>query len=401
MFGYQGFLEVLDSLKAHKMRTIFTGFGVMWAMFILVLLQGAGTGFYKGMLKRFHNYSSRVMYIHAGYGSTGTIHLTEALTDELAINLNVFAQIMPVFTTYRSIKHAQVVDKSSILGVRVGYEKIQHLELAAGRFFTERDVAQRNPVCIMGLKMKKQLFDSQSAVGKLITIDGAVVCVIGVLEATAGKDDNTIIIPNSLFKALFPQDAERIDYMIATLAPKQSPTKVAAKVRAYLANRLHFQAQDQQALYINNLSQRAKAFQILFTVMQGFIWFLCLCFLVSGVVGVGNMMLVVVKDRTQELAIRKVIGAQPSDIMGLILLESIIINLISGILGLGMGISMLQWINTYLMSMIKKHGIDHLEFQFYMVLSALVVLILSGCLAGIIPAKRALCIKPVDALNNE
>lgn len=401
MFGYQGVLEVLHSLKAHKMRTIFTGFGIMWAMFILVLLQGAGTGFYKSMLKRFHSYSSRVMCIRAGYGPTGTIHLTEALTDELAINLNVFEQIMPVFATYRSITHAQVVHNSSILGVRVGYEKIQHLELAAGRFLTERDVAQRSPVCILGLKMKKQLFDGQSAVGQLINIDGTVVCVVGVLEATAGKDDHTIIIPNSLFKALFPQNAERVDYIISTLAPKQSPTKVAATVRAYLAKRLHFEAQDQQALYINNLSQRAKAFQILFIVMQGFIWFLCLCFLVSGLVGVSNMMLVVVKDRTQELAIRKVIGAQSSHIMGLILLESIIINLISGILGLGIGISMLQWINTYLASMIEKHGIDRLEFQFSMVLSALVVLILSGCLAGIIPAKRALCIKPVDALNNE
>lgn len=168
-----------------------------------------------------------------------------------------------------------------------------------------------------------------------------------------------------------------------------------------MARRLNFEAQDKQALYIRHLSKEARPFQILFVVMQGFIWFLGLCFLVSGVVGIGNMMRVVVKERTQELAIRKVMGAQSSDIMDLILLESIIINFISGVLGLGIGISMLQWMNTYLLPIIEKHGIAHFEFHFSMVVSALIVLILSGCLAGIIPAKRALYIKPIDALNNE
>ncbi|CAH2559863.1 ABC transporter permease [Cardinium endosymbiont of Oedothorax gibbosus] len=401
MFGYQWFLEVFCSLKAHRIRTVFTGFGVMWAMLILLLLQGAGAGFYNGMVKRFQSYSNRFMSIHAGYRSTGTVHLTETLTEDLARNLNAFEQIMPVFRTDRSVAYAQVVHKSSILGVRVGYRKIKHLELVEGRFFTERDVAQKLPVCILGLKTKTALFDKQSAVGQPITVDGTVVGVIGVLEATDGMDDDTIIISSSLFKALFPQNVERVDTIMATLTPNQNPIQVAKKARAYLARCLNFERQDTQALQINSSSKRARPFQILFRVMQGFIWLVSLCFLVSGVVGVGNMMLVVVKERRQELAIRKVVGATSGHIMGLILLESIVINLISGILGLGIGISMLQWMNSYLLPIIEKHGIARFEFQFPMVVYALVFLVLSGCLAGIIPAKRALCIKPVDALNNE
>lgn len=383
------------------MRTVFTGFGVMWAMLILVLLQGAGAGLYNGMVKRFHSYSDRVVSIRAGYRPAHAIHLTEALTDDLASNLNVFERIMPLFRTNRSVACAQTVHKSSILGVRVGYEKIKHLALVEGRFFIERDVAQRLPVCILGLKMKTALFDAKAAVGQLITIDSTAVCVIGVLEATTGMDDHQIIIPSSLFKALFPQNAESIDVILSTLISKQNPIQVEEKVRAYLAGRLNFEAKDKQALHINSLSKRASSFQLLFMVMQRFIWLVSLCFLVSGVVGVGNMMLVVVKERTQELAIRKVVGAKSSDIIGLILLESIIINLISGILGLAIGISILQWMNSYLLPIIEKHGIAHLNFQFSMVVYALSVLVLSGSLAGIIPVKRALCIKPVDALNNE
>lgn len=399
MFGYQLFLEALDSLKAHKMRTVFTGFGVMWAMLILVLLQGAGTGLYNGMVTRFQRYSDRLLYIYAGYRLTDQMHLTEALTDDLASNLNVFEHIMPVFRTNSSVAYGQNLYKSPILGVRIGYEKMKYLELVAGRFFSERDVVQRLPVCILGLKMKTDLFDRQEAVGQFITIDGTVLAVIGVLEATAGIDDDKVIIPSSLFKALFPNHAEQVDSVIATLAPKQNPLQVEKKVRAYLARRLHFDAEDRQAVYIHSLSKRARSFQLLFIMMQAFIWLVSFCFLVSGVVGVGNMMLVVVKERTQELAIRKVVGAKSSHIIGLILFESVAINLISGILGLGAGITILRWVNNYLLPIIEKYGIARFEFQFpgY----ALVVLVCSGCLAGMIPVQRALSIRPVDALNNE
>ena len=401
MFGCQLFLEVFYSLKAHKIRTVFTGFGVMWAMLILVLLQGAGTGFHNGIMKTFRSYSIPCMRIYGGYGLTGDIHLTEALTDDLATSLNVFGQVMPVFKKECSVVYAQALHKSAILGVRVGYEEINDLALVEGRFFNERDLAARLPVCILGLQMKKQIFDTKTAVGRFIIIDGVMVCVVGVLDETTWLNNASIMIPSSLFKALFPRDAKSINRIVCTLAPKQNAIEVAETVRAYLARQLNFEAEDKHALWIHGPSQSVSRFEVLFVVMKGFVWLVSFCFLVSGVVGVGNMMLVVVKERTQELAIRRVMGAKSSDIMGLILLESIVINLISGILGLGIGISMLQWMNTYLVPIFEKYGVAPCAFQFSMVLSALVVLVLSGCLAGMIPAKRALYIKPVNALNNE
>ncbi|WP_243517576.1 MULTISPECIES: ABC transporter permease [unclassified Candidatus Cardinium] len=400
MFSYQYCLEIFYNLKSHKTRTIFTGFGVMWAMLILVLLQGAGSGLYKHMIQKFYGYSIPIMTIRPGYRATEPVHFTETLKNDLANHLNLFREIMAVFRTDRYVTYEQAVHKSNILGVDAGYKKIKDLALKEGRFLTERDIAQRLPVCVLGLKMKTKVFDNKPAIGAFITIDGTVVTVVGLLEATAGVDDDAIMIPNSLFRGLFPKDAENTDCIISTLPPRQNPIQVAEKVRAYLAKRLNFDVADKHAIHISS-SRQAKSFQLLFMIMQGFIWLISLCFLVSGVVGVGNMMLVVVKERTQELAIRKVIGAQSSDIIGLILMESIVINLISGILGLAAGIAILQLINSYLLAIIQKYGMAHFEFQLSMLLSALVILVLCGGLAGIIPAKKALSIKPVDALNNE
>lgn len=398
MIGYQCFIEVFHSLKSHKVRTVFTGFGVMWAMIILVLLQGGGVGFYNGMVQKFHMYGTRAMSI---YSSTGKVSLTEDLADKLAYNLNSFEQSMPVFRHTDAVGYGQKTYKSAILGVRMGYEALKKVELEGGRFFTRRDLGQKLPVCILGSKIKTQIFGKNVAVGHFVSIGGVAVCVIGVLEPTADADDGSVILLNTFFKALLPQIAESVSHIIGILKPGQNEIHVEKKIRTYLSRQLHLEDQDQHALYISNPSKRSSSFQALFTVIQGFIWFISLCFLVSGVVGVGNMMLVVVKERTQEIAIRKVMGAKSGHITALVLLESIVINLISGILGMGAGIGIIGWINIYLGAIFRQHNIADFEFQLYNAIAALVVLIFSGGLAGIVPTKRALRIKPVDAINNE
>lgn len=401
MIGFQCILDVFLNLKTHKVRTLFTGFGITWAMLILVLLQGGGTGLYNGMIQRFHHFSGYTLSIRGGYTSTHQIHLTEALSDELSNHLTVFEAIMPVFEKKCSIAYGKDVYKSNVLGVRAGYEILNHLELLAGRFFNERDLAEKLPVCILGLNKKKQLFGNESAIGAFIRIEDTVVCVIGILDETILSDNEQIIMPSTLFKGLFPRHAETVDYISARLLPEKNFKKVETKIRSYIAKQLAFDLEDQEALHIKSPLTRAKAFGLLFMVMKGFIWLITLCFLVSGVVGVTNMMLIVLKARIQEIAIRKVMGAQSGHIMAFILLESIVINLISGILGLGIGLTMIKLINICLVPLIKKHGINDFEFEFSILLSALALLMLSGCLAGIIPAKRACLMRPVDALNNK
>lgn len=399
MFGLQSFIEVYDSLKARKVRTIFTGFGVMWAMLMLVLLQGGGTGFYNGVRYKFRCDGRDVMRIYGGYTPTGGIGLNEDVADSLAYSLNGFEQVMPVFRKNYAVGYKQNLYKKNILGVRSGYEKVSMVELAEGRFFTQRDVAQKLPVCILGSAVKAEIFSTGSVIGELISIGTTVFCVIGVLESTRYADNMDVLIPDALFKALFPKQASVVDYIICALKPKQNMVKLEEKIQAYLARQLNFEVKDKAALSIRR--QQGRTFQVLFIIIQGLVWFVGICFLISGVVGVGNMMLVVVKERMQELAIRKVLGARPGDIVGLILLETIVTNLIAGVLGMGIGIGAIQWINSYLMPSMAKYDVTNFQLQYTTALIALVILVLSGCLASIIPAKRALYIKPVDALNNE
>ncbi|ROT47084.1 ABC transporter permease [Candidatus Cardinium hertigii] len=402
MFEYQSLVEVYNSLREHKVRTFFTGFGVMWAMIILVLLQGGGRGFYKGTMQKFHNYGNDIIYIQPGYTAAGRLPLTEALADHMVHHLNVFEEAMPIFEHYHSISYAQEKQDSPILGVRVGYEKVNNLALAVGRFFTKRDLAQKLPVCILGSKIKNQLFGTHAAIGKFISIGSSMVCIIGVLEVVDYENDKAVIIPNTFFKVLFPTSIDTIHRMNCILKPKQNAKDIEKKIRTYLAKRLHFKWEDRYALYIFPPDRRVKFFQTLFVVIQGFIWLISLCFLLSGLFNVGNMMLVVVQERTQEIAIRKVLGAGSKDIIGLILLESIIINLMAGIIGISIGIGLIQWINRYLLPIIAKHaGCTDFEYSYTIALVSLAILVCSGCLAGLIPAKRALYIKPIDALNNE
>ncbi|TDG95266.1 ABC transporter permease [Cardinium endosymbiont of Culicoides punctatus] len=400
MFGQQ-FIEVFQSLRTHKMRAIFTGFGVMWAMVILILLQGGSSVFYNNMLQKFRSDSTPFMEIWTGHSSKGKIVLTEDLADKLAYNVNAFEQSMPIYYYNSTIVYEQKKYKNHILGVRMGYKDLKNLEFTEGGFFTKRDLEQQLPVCILGPHIKANIFGKDAATGSLISIGGVFVRVIGVLDTTTDREDNNgVIILDSFFKTIFPQEADCIAYIISVLKPEQDVTNVEKKIRAYLSRQLNLEEQDQRVLYISKPSSSSEKIQVLFMVIDGFTWFIGLCFLVSGIVGVSNMMLVVVKERTQEMAIRKVVGAKSGHIITLILLESIVISLVSGILGMSIGIGVIKGINICLVAMLQQYGMAKLEFQFCNALIALVVLIFSGGLAGIVPTRRALQIKPVDAINN-
>ncbi|HLP35071.1 MAG TPA: ABC transporter permease [Amoebophilaceae bacterium] len=403
MIGLQYIREVFNSLRAHKARTIFTGFGILWAMMILVLLQAAGTAYYKGSIKKLHAYGKNNLWIHPGYLPTGEcVHLTECLADQLAESVPVFEQIMPIFSRIHRIAYGDTTYTSQILGVRMGYETMSNLTLVEGRLLTHRDWNEALPVCLLNSRAKYELFGKDVAIGQTILLEGTFLTVVGVFEAMGGSNNQKVIISGALFKQLFPQNSTTIIHHIAsTLRPKADAVKTETAIRAYFAKQLGFDAAYKRALWINSTATRGRSFQNFFNVLKGFVWFVGGCFLISGIVGIGNMMLVVVKERTQELAIRKVLGAGTRHIIGLILSESIVISMISGIFGIGIGLSIVQGINALLLPLLEQHQIAHFEFQGVDACVALGALLVSGCLAGMIPAKRAVQIAPVNALNNE
>ncbi|MDD9139762.1 MAG: ABC transporter permease, partial [Candidatus Cardinium sp.] len=235
------------------------------------------------------------------------------------------------------------------------------------------------------------------AVGRCIWLHNTAVHVIGVVEIMGNQPDkNLALIPDTFFNTLFP--SQIIHSIVGVVKPHQNSTTIQAKTKNYLHRQLQIEAEDSVCIDVPTPKENRR-FKILLSVIPKYIWFIGCCLLLSGVVGVSNMMLVVVKERTKELAIRKVVGAGSKHIVLLILLESLIIHLLAGMAGMGLGIGLLKWGNG--LPIRKEYDIAHLEPNYTLILAALVVLLIASCLAAIIPTKRALYIKPIDALNNK
>lgn len=402
-------MEVYHSIKTHRLRTIFTGFGVMWAMLLSLLLQGGSVGFFNGIKKKvFGSYLNQPMVIRGGYTQEGMpITLTEAVADHLFHNVPLFEQGMAILSANGDVSVDKDLHNSQTIGVPYGYHDLNQLALVEGRFFTPYDCKEKSSVCLLGASIKQKLFGSHAAIGKSLWIDGHRVTVIGLLASSPSfwnPLDAQLIVPNTLFKGLFPQQSLAIDHIVVKEKFHQNIGRVKKKIRSYLARQLHFKVQDEGALYIDTPSEREKSFQKVLLVLQGFMGSIGICLLLSGLVGVSNMMLVVVKERTRELAIRRVVGALSNDIIALILLESIIVNTIAGSLGIAMGMAIIEWFNRYGLSYMIQHDIHVMEpcrLQSAVIVVTLLVLVVSGGLAGLLPARRAGRIKLVEALNNK
>ena len=399
MFGYAYLLELLYNLKMHKLRTFLTGFGVMWAMVVLVLLQAASIGFYNGMAEKFNLNVQQNMRIYPGYIATGQVRLTENLAALLGHHVRECEVVMPVFLTH----HLVVCDQKSypvdILGTPTGYAKVEGIALDSGRWFSQRDEFQDRSICVLGSKLQTEIFGTAPAVGKYILVGSRLLCVVGVVKAMAGRHDTHLLVLPNLFKRLFPAKQDQVDHMVCQLKPNVDAHQLEKKIRNYCAKQLNFDETDKVAMYIANPYRVSKAFQVLFKVVQAFSWFITGCFLVSGVVGISNMMLVVVRERTPEFIIRKILGASNASLIRLILSESVVISMVAGLLGMGIGLGSIRLINSCLSVTMAKQQIAIFEFHLTPALVALIILILAGCVAAIIPIKRAICIQPIDALN--
>ncbi|MBX9890250.1 MAG: ABC transporter permease [Amoebophilaceae bacterium] len=383
----------------YKLRTFLTGFGVMWAMMVLVLLEAASVGFYKGMAAKFKLNVQQYMRIYPGYIATGPVRLTENLATLLAHHVCECEVVVPIFCNHHPLVYDQKSYSVDIFGIPTGYAKVEGLTLDSGRWFTQRDGLQDEPICILGSKVQTEMFGTRSALGKYILVGSQLVCVVGVLAAMAGSHDNNLFILPTVFKRLFPEKHEQVDHMVCQLKPNVDANQLEKKIRNYCAKQLNFDQVNKVAMYIENPYRVSKTFKLLFKVIQGFIWFITGCFLVSGVVGISNMMLVVVRERTPEFIIRKILGASNASIIRLILSESVVISMLAGLSGMGIGLAAIRLINTCLSVTMAKQQIAMFEFHLTTALVALIILILAGCVAAIIPIKRAICIQPIDALN--
>ena len=412
--------EIFNTLSKHKLRTALTAFGVFWGIFMLTVLLGSGKGFENGVSEGFPRISNFI-YIW-GQGKTQIpyqgmpigrdIGFTPEDVDAVARNVASVGIIKgqnsvgvwggsPPYTVYKS--------KNGAFSVQGGFqdvEKIAGLKIIEGRSINTLDEQQRRKVALIGKRVREKLFaKGEAAVGADITINGISVQVIGVSESlqqgNQQQEDERIYLPNDTLRYAFNQIGHIGSFMIIP-KPGVHAKVTEDEVKKYLSLRKKVSPDDKGVFGSFNLQDEFDKVQGLFVGIKVFSWVVAIGTIFAGAVGVGNIMLIVVKERTREIGLRKALGATPTSIVGMIMQESLFITAIAGYSGLVVGALLLETISRALeASGGKVNFFAHPEMDFKTAIVALVVLIVAGVLASIMPAAKAAAVNPIIALQDE
>lgn len=408
--------EIFLSLRKHKLRTFLTGFGVAWGIFMLVILLGSGQGLQKGIMSNFSGYASNSM---SGYAGVTTmpykgmpegrwIRPTSIQLKEMKSKIDAIECVSPKlqYSSGGAIVYKNKEESFSVEGVTADFFRIEAFNPVIGRLINQRDNKEKRKVAIIGKKPHEVLFDKKDPIGEYIRIGQEYFMVIGVFEKESkgfNPFESNIFIPfNSLLNTFSVED--KISQFSLLINPEHSAKEVEEEVRSYLANACSFDVKDRRAIWISNIEEQFNAFNSLFVGIAVFLWIIGISTLVGGIVGVGNIMLVTVKERTKEIGIRKALGATPNSIISFVLQESIIITTLAGYIGMILGMIALKaggWFVERLGDNSKFIFFKNPEIDLGIAVSATILLICAGALAGYIPARNAAKVDPIEALRYE
>lgn len=413
------FQEILFTMRRNKLRTALTAFGVFWGIFMLVLLLGAGRGMQHGAERSFIHDLTDTIWVHAGktaipyrgLGPDRQIVLTES--DMRAIRqqipgVGVLSSETPLGAFRQASAEITFGDRAAnfdVLGVADEYFQIKgNIDFPDGRKLHELDEEERRKVAAIGTTVRDALFPmGVPALGKDIRINRITFTVVGVFYdgGREGRMSERIYLPRSAFGATFG-GGERVSTIALRPAPGEDGYALEERVKELLQRRHQVSPNDRQAIRINNLARQAEGLNQVFTGLNAFLWFVGLGTLTAGIVGVSNIMIITVKERTREIGVRKALGARPIGIVSGLLLESVLITGLAGYAGLVLGVGLLELVSYVLRTLnLQMTFFAQPEVDFQVALTALALLIGVGTLAGLAPALKAAAISPVEAMRAE
>lgn len=415
-FDLDSYREILDTLTRNKSRSFLTGFGVFWGVFMLVALIGGGNGLKQLLQSNFDGFATNTVMVWAqqtskpykGFRKGRWWSMEYKDIDRLRQQVPELDVIVPVVQTPWGSSHtAYYGDRKTspdIQGVTPDYAKIETPTLRYGRFINEADMAEHRKVCVIGQRIYKELFkDGGDPCGKSIRVDSTYYEVIGVDYRTSGASVNgrpgeKINLPLTLVQQAYNRGNE-VDIIAATGRPGVVISSITDRIRKTIAIQHYIDPTDEQGVMVFNTEILFQMLDNLFKGVNFLIWLVGLGTLLAGAIGVSNIMMVTVRERTTEIGIRRAIGATPRMILTQIISESIVLTLVAGMSGILFAVMILQMLelgNT-------EDGIVTAHFQvgFWTAIVAALLVSLMGVLAGLAPAARAMSIKPVDAMRDE
>jgi putative ABC transport system permease protein len=418
MFDVDIWQEIFSTIKKNKLRTFLTGFSVAWGIFMLMVLLGSGNGLQNGVKYEFADNSVNIMWMWTGQTSIAYDGLKEGREikfnnqdyDFLTTKAKDIEQVSSRFflrgdITYSYGKEYGSFSTSTCHPSLLDMEKIK---MDRGRFINDLDMREFRKVIVIGDDIRKALFKEEDPMGKYIKIGSVPFKVIGISKDPRSTDNRQAYMPFTTAQRLFNGGDRVHNFTVTTKMVKTTAEAEAIdkEVRAQMAKRHDFDPEDKRAMgSFNMLTEYIRTMKI-FAAIKMFVWIIGIGTLIAGIVGVSNIMLILVKERTREIGVRKALGATPGSVIGLVLMESILITTVAGYLGLVAGVGLMEMLNFVLEQMFAQGGGNQVFFRnptvdFTTAVSATAILVISGALAGYIPARKAANVKPIEALRDE
>jgi putative ABC transport system permease protein len=410
MPGLDRWREILEVMWRRKLRTLLTALSVSWGIFMLVILLGAGRGLSNGVEAEFARDATNAVWLNPGliskaYAGNPVGKKVRFLLDDYGLVTTIarpdHASAAAKVPSAISVTRGRRDSSFEVRGVHPDHEIIERTGVFAGRYINEQDVAEVRKVAVMGLRVRDALFaPGEEALGGTIRIGTASFVVIGLFhEEDDQNEDQTIYVPFTTAQVVLSGD-KHVDEVMFTVGDSslQKTESLIDDLKRHLATKHQFNPEDRRALRVSNSQERSERFEGLFRAIRGFIWIIGLGTIAAGVVGVSNIMLISVQERTREIGVRKAIGAPPSSIVLMIVEEALAITVVSGYSGLVAGVGLLTLAQRALppTPFFKRPDVD-----LGVAVGATLVLVVCGVLAGLFPALRAARINPIAALRVE
>ncbi len=409
MFDLDKWQEIYSTIRKNKLRTILTGFSVAWGIFMLIILLGSGYGLENGVNKEFQDDATNTLWVNQGVTSTTYkgykpgrfIQFTNEDYDNTKKEKDV-ESVSGRFTVQETnvLSYKNEYGSFDIICIHPAYGIVEKLTPIKGRFLNSIDVDEYRKVTSIGRLVEEALFKGENPIGKYIRVGGIPFKVVGVFDDPGGdRDLSRIYIPISTAQMVFHY-TNRVGTIAMTVgdASVERSEEMVSEIKSDFAQRHHFDPQDQRAIFIWNNVENYTRFMRLFANIRLFIWVIGIGTIIAGIVGVSNIMMIVVKERTKEIGIRKSMGATPGSIISLILQESILITAFAGYIGLVLGVGLLELIANNLPA---TDYFANPEVNINVAVGATLILIVAGAIAGFVPARKAASVKPVVALRDE
>ena len=408
------FREIADSLVRNKSRSLLTGFGVFWGVFMLLFMMGGGEGLKQMITSNFEGFatntcimvSSQTSEPWKGFKEGRYWNLTYTDVERLRQMMPDLETVTPVIASWGGqIVRGSNTASGSVKGIQADYGKIEEPRIKYGRYLNETDILQERKVCVIGRRIYKELFpDGGDPCGEFIQVGPVFYQIVGVDYSSGnisinGRADQTVSVPLPVAQKIYNRGSV-VDLVCVTGKSGVRMSDQEPRIRQILARQHLFDPSDKQALVIINTEQLFSLVDNLFRGVNFPILLIGLGTILAGVIGVSNIMMVTVRERTTEIGIRRAIGATPRDILSQIIFESIALTLVAGSFGIVFSVQLLRLTET-IVNTVGDNPPASFQIGFWLAVTAALLLTALGVVAGLAPASRAMAIKPVDAMRDE